>query len=157
MQGRLIQHTVSKCKHRFPLLYYIQIKIKITKHIQKSRKMNSHGSEEREGEGKENNREGGGGERRSGAGVADADGDLLAEVAVVADGANEVVGSVGVEGEVGGARRLDGPDYVCCVAVVENGLGYFHHVVGAGPVEYCTTPDKTPLVLEIWNHQLDAL
>ena len=119
--------------------------------------MNSHGSEEREGEGKQNNREGGGGERRSCPGIADGDGDLLAEVTVVADGADEVVGPVGVEGEVGWARGLDGPDYVGFVAVVESGLGYFHYVVGAGPVEYCTTPDKNPLVLEIWNHQLDAL
>lgn len=99
------------------------------------REIDLHVTQERGGQGQENHRECPGGERWST--VAKGDFQLLSQRAVGIDGADVVVGDIGLESEVSRAGGLDWANKVGCGAVVEFCLGWYScNVVCTGPVEY---------------------
>lgn len=92
--------------------------------------------QECESQGGEGEGQGVAGERRGG---PDAEGDLLAETAVVTDGADEVARAVRVQHDVVWAHRLDRPDGARARAVVVVRLRHFGDVMIPRPVEHCNS------------------
>lgn len=68
--------------------------------------------------------------------LSDVDSNLLAELTMSVDSADEVTGYVGIQSEICGATPLDGPNWICVCAVSVISLGYFSHIVCTSPVEH---------------------